>query len=79
MVLLYRFSALCVPEANRFNRMTMKSTDDPHNSLQLLDLDEKLLRYWLTFALPIEKRQELEEHLHALQSRRLKLIRLPED
>jgi hypothetical protein len=39
-------------------------------SLEILDLDEKLTRYWLSCNLSLEKRIEFEEHLQEILQKR---------
>jgi CII-binding regulator of phage lambda lysogenization HflD len=39
-------------------------------SLEILDLDEKLTRYWLSCILPLEKRIKFEEHLQEILQKR---------
>jgi hypothetical protein len=41
--------------------------------LKLLDLDEKLIRYWLSSNLPLAKRLELHQHLQDIELKRRKL------
>ena len=41
--------------------------------LKLLDLDEKLIRYWLCSELPLAKRLELHRHLEDIELKRSKL------
>ena len=42
--------------------------------LEMLELDERLTRHWLTWTLPLGKRIELEEHLESIRLKRLELI-----
>jgi hypothetical protein len=39
-------------------------------SLEILELDERLTRYWLSCPLPPEKRIQMEEHLKRILDRR---------
>lgn len=42
-------------------------------SLEILDLDEKLTRYWLSCNLALEKRIKFEEHLQEILQKRQKI------
>lgn len=55
--------------------MRMKSMEARINT-RFLDLDEQLVRYWLTFRLADEKRIELQQHLEDIRLRRQELMRL---
>jgi hypothetical protein len=45
--------------------------------LDLLELDERLTRFWLTCNLPLEKRIKMKEHLEVIRLTRLELLRRP--